>query len=94
MKDEWLDADCAIKHLYNKKIISMCDWQRQHPSDQSYSVQFDRYRDDSNYHVGVITLFIIKRSGKYYTTRSGIRALSGIYHFDGSDIFSQCAIEF
>ena len=67
-----LNADCVIQHLLDCNIISLVEWKREHPNDQTYNVYF-------NCPIGLTSdlgINFIKRSGNYYISRSLVKVLS------------------
>jgi hypothetical protein len=86
--NDLLDAECVIQSLHDQKIISLSEWQHEHPNDQDYPIYFDRSEG-----VGIIILPIIKRSGQYYIPRSRINILSSCYRFSTDTIYSKCTIK-
>ena len=88
MNPDLLDADCVIRHLHNINIISLTEWKNRHPSDQCYNVFFA----PANNRKGDVGLNIIKRSGRYYVSRSLINVISYRHSFDASNIYRECAV--
>jgi len=86
--NDLLNADCVMQHLLEINIISLVEWKREHPNDQSYNVYFNRPTGLTS-DVGIN---FIKRSGNYYVSCSLIRLLSCKLRFNADNIFRNCAI--
>jgi len=89
MTTDLLDADCVIQHLCNLKVITVVEWRNRHPDDQNYSVYFN---SPFGKLPGDIFIQIIKRSGKYYISRSLIKVLAHRHLFNAENIYSNCAV--
>jgi len=87
LSTDLLDADCVITQLCKQNVISMAAWRNTNPSDNEFLAYFDRPASN-----GRIGLWIIKRSGRFFVSRSGVTILSNRYRFDPSGIFTMCAV--
>jgi len=85
---ELMDASCVIRKLVEQHLITIRDWQNQHPADQDYSVYFTN-PNDLTADIGV---YIIKRSGRYYVLRSLVKVLSYRHRFNPDHIYQDCAV--
>jgi hypothetical protein len=86
--NDLLNADCVIQHLLDSNIISLVEWKREHPNDQTYNIYFNRP-------IGLtsdIGINFIKRTGSYYVSRSLIKILSYRHRFNTDAIFRNCVI--
>ncbi|MDR0503588.1 MAG: hypothetical protein LBH16_09755 [Treponema sp.] len=88
MNDELMDAECVIQKLFDKRLITMREWQNQHSADQDYSVYFQNPGNLS----ADIGIYIIKRSGRYFVLRSLVAVLSYRHHFNAEHIYNDCAV--
>jgi len=86
--DELLDAECVINHLHDRHLITIRDWQNQHPSNQDYTVYFSNPNDLTS-DIGV---YIIKRSGRYFVLRSLVDVLSYRHSFNADNIYNECVV--
>ncbi|GHV80508.1 hypothetical protein AGMMS49944_22990 [Spirochaetia bacterium] len=87
MTEDLLDAECVIGQLCDQNVISRASWKNSHPNDQEYSVYFNHLGS-----VGEIHLWIIKRSGEFYISRSLITILSCRHRFNADTIFTLCKV--
>ena len=88
MSQDLLDADCVIGHLCGQNVISMTAWRNTNPSDNEFPAYFDRPSTN-----GRISLWIIRRSGNFFVSRSSVAVLSCRHRFDPSGIYTACAVK-
>jgi hypothetical protein len=86
--EDLLDAECVIRHLCDRRIISMRDWKSRHFLEQD-SFDYSVYFDQPDNH-GDVRIQIIGRKTQYFIPRSLVKILSFRYRFNAEHIYSEC----